>query len=243
MMGVDPELIPNRLRDRKTVVDAVVDWLRGQLVRGRLRPGEWLLPEDALARSLGVSRASVREALKILTALGVVEVVRGRGTRIATSPGAQILAPLGFGLLLEPSTSRDLMQLRYIIEMGSVDPLVSNATAEAVDAIEALATRFAALVEEGAPAEQLAEQDIAFHGALLDATGNRLLALIGRTVSDLFRRTMEARLSMPGGPRRAAEDHLQIAQALRDRDAPAMKRVVEQSLAAWGEAFERERQP
>lgn len=237
MSRVESQMVTRRLRHPKTVVDVVVEWFRDELYRGNLKPGDWLLSEDALAQSLGVGRTSLREALKVLMALGVIEVVRGKGTRVARSPGEKVLAPLAFGLILEENTSRDLFQLRRIIELGSLDLLVESATDDDLELIEAQALEFARLAETGASPRELAVADVAFHRTMLEATKNPLLALVGSTVFGLFQRTMERRLSMPDGPSRAAEDHRNLVRALRRRDLPLLRQVVEESLTVWSEAF------
>ena len=72
-------MIVSPVADRKTFVQRIIAEIRDKLVKGSLHPGDRLPPEDKLAEQFGVGRTSLREAMKALSALGVVEVRRGEG--------------------------------------------------------------------------------------------------------------------------------------------------------------------
>lgn len=225
------------IREPKTVVDRIVEWLRGELVEGRLRPGDRLPPEDVVARSLGVGRTSVREALKVLGALGVVTVARGQGTRIAEGPGDKLVAPLSFGLILQESTGNDLLQMRRILELGSAEYVVQGASNEDIARIRQLAARFSELVANGASVEELTRADVSFHKAVLEASGNPLLAMVGGTIVELFFVSMRERLGESTVPELAARHHTMLAEALAARDVEAFRKITEESVATWSQGL------
>ena len=101
-----------------TVVDQIIETIKSALINGDLVPGQKLPSEPELARQLGVGRSAVREALKVLQAIGVVVSVRGSGTYIAEEPSERLLNPLSFAIMLGTDVSSELIELRVMIQIG-----------------------------------------------------------------------------------------------------------------------------
>ena len=97
---------------RKPISAEILNMITDNILAGNLKPGDKLPTEFELAESLGVGRNSVREAIKILHTLGVVEVKMGAGTFITRSMNGSILEPLILSLAFEQGTSRELVDLR-----------------------------------------------------------------------------------------------------------------------------------
>ena len=91
-------------RTRKTAVSFVLDRIKEAIVRGELMPGDVLPSEAELSSKLGVGKTSIREAIKMLLAVGAVDIRQGYGTVIRTEPGPDMLTPLVFQLLLKEGT-------------------------------------------------------------------------------------------------------------------------------------------
>ena len=99
-------------RPTASSVDFVVDSIKELLLGKKVFPGDRLPPETELCRLLSVSRGSVREAMKILSALGIVEVKRGDGTYISTGSGEVMFDPLLFSLIVSQPAFAELKELR-----------------------------------------------------------------------------------------------------------------------------------
>ena len=147
--------------------------LYNQIVaEGRLSPGDKLPNEVDLSRELGVSRATLREAIRALAVQGVLEVQRGRGTFVSRQVAEEVRGQL-----------RDLFELRAIFEPQAARLACVRATEQELAEILAQGERVAARIQAG---EDRTQADLEFHGAIVRATHNafmmRLLPIISQAV-------------------------------------------------------------
>ena len=98
----------------ESVVNEIIKRITDSLKNEDLKPGDKIPTEIELMETLGVGRNSVREAIKMLSAMGVLEVRRGSGTYVVTKVSSAILNPLVFNLIIEPKTNNDLYELLRI---------------------------------------------------------------------------------------------------------------------------------
>ena len=173
----------------QSAVDTVVDTVRSLLVERRLGPGDLIPSETEIADRLGVSRGSVREAMKVLSAFGVVDVRRGDGTYIATSANRKLFDPLLFSLLVTDRDMEELAELRILMETGIVRIIVSHAEDHDLEKLEVAFQRMEADGRSGDRARMLAA-DVAFHSVMGEITRNRLVQNVYAFVIDLFKPTM-----------------------------------------------------
>ena len=157
--------------------------LYNQIVaEGRLSPGDKLPNEVDLSHELGVSRATLREAIRALTVQGVLEVQRGRGTFVSRQVAE--IEDFGFGRLEEiRGRLRDLFELRAIFEPQAARLACVRATEQELAEILTQGERVAARIQAG---EDRTQADLEFHGAIVRATHNafmmRLLPIISQAV-------------------------------------------------------------
>jgi GntR family transcriptional repressor for pyruvate dehydrogenase complex len=221
---------------KDSIVSSVIDHIREALLRRDLKPGDYLPSETELTRTFGVSKSSVREAVKMLQAMGVVEVRRGQGTLVRTQPGAGYISPMIFQLLMESGYPDDLVELRLMFEPAYTVMAMRRATDEDLARIGKALERLEASVLSRT---QVAEDDLAFHLAILRATGNRLVVRIGETIFQLFEPSIS--ISMQHIPERAVQDHRRIYEALCARDEARLREAVLQSYGGWKESLHRTR--
>ncbi|WP_328993530.1 FCD domain-containing protein [Kribbella sp. NBC_01245] len=201
--------------------DIVVESIRHMLIDGRLRPGDRLPVEKDLAAALGVSRNPLREGVRALSMMGVLETRQGDGTYVTKLDPSMLLAPLGFVVdLQEGSGTHHLHAVRRILETeAAASAALRIASAELDAAAELLRHNGAELTLEEPNHETVIENDIAFHRIIAEAAGNPVLtalidALGGRTMRDRLRRS----ISQPGADETAHSEHLSILAALTTHD-------------------------
>lgn len=215
--------------------DHVVDGITRMILEGELSPGDRLPVEKDLAARLDVSRGSLREGVRALSVLGVVESRQGDGTYVTTLDPGLLVAPLGLVVELQSAGhALPVHAVRRMLETEAAGLAASNARGAA----EALSRAGAALddaagVLSGAAAagsqdvdhERLLQADIAFHRSIAEAAGNPVLAalieaLAGRTARHrLWRGRTEA-----GADERTQHEHEAILAAVTDGD-PERARV------------------
>ena len=124
---------------RQSISFLIKDLITSWLLSGELKPGDKLPTEIDLAQKLGVGRNSVvREALKMLSSIGALEVRKGSGTFIAKRMKPSILNPLILSLVFEQGTSKEFIELRLLLEIGSAELALSKITAGDLERLEQL---------------------------------------------------------------------------------------------------------
>jgi GntR family transcriptional repressor for pyruvate dehydrogenase complex len=206
----------------------VIERVKEALLRRDLKPGDYLPPEGELSKNLGVGKSSVREAMKMLQAMGVVEVRRGQGTIIRPHPGPDFVSPLIFQLITESGYPDDLVQLRMMFEPAASVMAMHRATEDDLGRIRKTVEKLEAATSAGA---QTAEEDLAFHYAILKATRNPLVIRIGETIFQLF--TPSIATSMKSIPEIAVRDHRRIFEAFAARDEAQLRDAILKSYAGW----------
>lgn len=105
-----------RIKNQESLVNEIIIQLSQAILEGDLKPGDKLLSEAQLCEKLGVGRNSLREAIKMLNAIGVLETKRGQGTFLAKEISHDVFNPLIFKLILEPKCAKDIYELRVLLE-------------------------------------------------------------------------------------------------------------------------------
>ena len=199
-----------------TVVQQIIDKITQSLIKGELKPGDRLPPEPELAQQLGVSRTSLREALKTLEGLGVLIARKRGGTFIATSGSQSMLDPLIFNLIIEKGTREELFELRVLLEVDAIELVIRKATSADLEQLAQELDRFEKAIPE-ANLELLAELDLQFHLRLLQISQNSPFVRISRVVMQLFATPIEQSLKLIG-PEHALANHRALYQAIVARD-------------------------
>jgi GntR family transcriptional repressor for pyruvate dehydrogenase complex len=225
-LGDDPigatALTPVRL------ADGVVAQLSEALLAGRLAPGEALPSEARLAERFGVSKQVVREALRQLAAVGVVEIGQGRSTRVRAPDAAPLARIWRFAAGRSREGLAEAVELRRIIEPQVARLAAARADAPGIAELRAIAARLAAACGD-VPA--WIEADLDFHEHLAALSGNRLVRL---QVTSLRPLTHEVMLLLNSRERRGPEDwqatlkrHLRVVSAVAAHDPARAQRAME----------------
>jgi GntR family transcriptional repressor for pyruvate dehydrogenase complex len=202
--------------ERRTVTRDAIDQVRTLIAEGALKPQQRLPAERALADQLRVSRPTLREALRALAAMGIVESRAGSGTYV-TGLGPEVLTrPLGFMVAANAGSLRELFEIRLLLEVGAAE-----AAAREIDAtgLARLDETLADLRGAVADPRRFLEADSAFHRIIHEASGNGLIVALGEALSLL---TSESRLltaMQKDLAREVGDEHEEIIRHLRAHDA------------------------
>lgn len=201
--------------------DDVVDGVKRMILAGRLQPGDQLPVEKDLAATLGVSRGSLREGVRALTILGVLETRQGAGTYVTSLDPSLLLAPMGFVVdLQDDGSARPFHQVRRLLETEAAGLAATRITPAALEAASA-ALDDAAEVLSSTPVDhdRLMEADITFHRVIALASGNPVLAAL---IESLASRTVRGRLwrglTEEGADHRTHREHAAVLRALSAGD-------------------------
>lgn len=175
----------------KSVVQIIIDRLTGAIIEGELKPGD-KIPNGTqnLQNELQVGRNSVREAIRILVAYGVLEIRRPEGTFVCNGFSTQIINPMIYQVILQKEGSYDdLIGLRKIIENGIMTLLMEQRmSAESYKAISKSCDKLLKeLKREPEDVEKILEADIEFHKKVAEATENSLVMVVHDVIIQLTR--------------------------------------------------------
>jgi GntR family transcriptional repressor for pyruvate dehydrogenase complex len=205
----------------------VVNHIRLLIENGTLQPGDKIPPEREFARTLKISRASLRTGIGYLAAMGVMKVRHGVGTFVADGPPEFGKASLGLMGALHGFQNWQMYEARIILESNIAALAAERGKEEHYTAMaEEVAEMFATM---GSPADFLIH-DLLFHRIISQASGNPILASVIETITsalyDKRRKTVERSNSM----RESAEMHREIYRAIRSRNPQEARKLMEQHL-------------
>lgn len=216
-----------------SVVNQVIERIKEAIVAKELVPGDYLPTETELIDNLGVSKTSVREAIKMLQALGVLEVKRGRGTRIREKFNGDVLSPLIYQLLLAGGSIREIIDFRIMFEPAYTIMAMERATPDDLSRIAATIEKLTTAVAEN---RQTVQEDMAFHLAILHSTHNPLVIRVGETIIELFKASIG--YTVKHYPDFVLRDHRTIYAALCKKDKDMLREAIEASFEGWKKGLE-----
>ena len=215
--------VVNRSTLPEEIAARLLDLIRGE----ELRPGDKLPAERELAAAMHVSRPVLREALRALAIMNVVEIRQGAGTYITALEPQALVSHLDFVFSKDPVAIAGVIETRRVVEVGNVRLAAARISDAELAALEALLGELRAAV---ADPDRFATLDIAFHDAVSDAAGNFLLGQFMRIINTLGRVSRERTGASPATRERALADHVAIVAALRARDPDAAAKGMERHL-------------
>ena len=196
-------------------VEHAVKAIRDFIMDGNLKPGTELPPESEMAKQINVSKFSMREALRVLQAQGLIDITQGRRTRVAafsTKPAAQIMS---LTLQRLRTSLFDLIEARQLLEsriarLGAIRAETSH--------IEAMRKTILEMEQNKDDLELCVEKDTEFHDILIKASGNKVFEITFGPLGELLRESRKATLGTVGGVERAADGHKLVLSAVIDHD-------------------------
>ena len=214
---------------KRSLSKTVMESIKKGIVTGAIKPGEYLPSESELANKFSVGKSSIREALKMLEAMGYIEICKGNGSRVRTSVDSSIINPLVFQLILQNNDSKDeLLIFRKTIEIAAA--LLAIDTASSYD-LQKIEDNIAKTKKDHSSGNPTFRDDIEFHELMYACTHNSYMLLIGKTIMDLFNNSIEISNTKYG--EKVIQDHEAIYLALKNKDKESIKRAILDSLDSW----------
>ena len=194
----------------------VIRTIKDMILDGRLEPGERLPSERALSEALGVSRPTVREAIRSLQAMNMVESRHGSGTFVASLSVEELLRPLQFALALSDFALEHLFDVRLMLEPGAAELAARNADGSQLERLRDCARRGSG--GDLSP-EELVRIDVELHACIAEAAGNPLLERLLGSIAALAEESRGYTVRLPGVAGQTASEHERIVDAICARSA------------------------
>ena len=235
----------NHKINSRSVVQQTMDYITDSIIRKELLPGDQIPTEAQLTEILGVSRNTVREAIKILIYMGVLEIRRPEGTFVCSGFSEPLIDPMLYGIILNQGDSYDdLMDLREMMETGVMRLVIHRASDEDIEKIHpALLHLKEACLTEKPDLEEVFRRDDAFHVAVNELGGNEMVNKISNTVRMLthaMRYDSVKHMLDSGRAEELYRAHERIYRILKNRDEEDLERKVRSTYFVEGQSLEPE---
>ncbi|QIN84154.1 FCD domain-containing protein [Rubrobacter tropicus] len=216
------------------VTDEAINGIKQMILSGQVRPGEKLPKETELATRLGLSRSSLREAVRALIMAGVLKTRQGDGTYVTSLEPHQLLETMSLAVdFMRNRALVELFEVRRLIEPAATALATARMTPEGLSRLRDSLRR----MDAAESVEELVESDDEFHGEISTATGNAALAAF---LQNLYGRTMRARiwrgLAEEDAIQRTKVSHHAIYDAIANRDSELARAAATMHIAeveAW----------
>lgn len=173
-----------------TLSSEIVLAIKDQLLKGHLKPGDKLPTEQELMKQFGVSRTPIREAIKTLEAIGIIQIKRGEGMFITKDLAKSHLNPLIFSLIMHRNDLKKLIEFRQHFEILMMTMIISKQDKEVLSELEEVYQSQKKKMKKHMTPEELVEIDLEFHKAVLKATENPFVIEIGQTIYEIIKPKM-----------------------------------------------------
>lgn len=188
-----------------------------------LKPGDVLPPERELAQKLGVSRGSVRDAIRSLELIGLLEPQQGRGTVVCEPSSDTLVGPLAAVIVQKRKLVNELLDVRKIIEPPLARRAALHAGAAQIAEMEQILERQSERVQRG---EMAIEEDSEFHYRIALAADNSVMLRMVDVLMDMLRETRQRSLQTRGRSQKSLRGHRRILAALKRHDPVASESAM-----------------
>ena len=201
------------------------------IFRGQLKPGDQIMPERELAQALGVSRPTVREAIKKLVTMGLLEHRQGQGTFVRSTDSQREHNPLAAVIEGHDASLEELLEVRMGLESQAAILAAQRATAEDIQVLE---RALEAMLVENAAGRLGIEEDVSFHMAIAFATKNPVQVYIMKNFYDLLhfgiRENLQALWEEPASLPIIRRQHQGIFAAIKNHDPEAAYQAMKEHI-------------
>lgn len=233
---MDTDSMFSQVKRYDRLSDRVQAQLQNLILGQKLKPGDRLPPERELAEALGVSRTVVREAIRSLTAMGLLEVRSGSGMFVRTLPSKTVTDSINLFFKTHELNEEHIYEVRRSLEVDIAGFAAQRATPEDVDA---LMKSVEAISQTHLTPEQFAEEDVGFHSLLARATQNDLYQLLLDSIAGIMREVRLVGFALPDTQKQAIHFHQMIAERVEAGDVNGAREAMAKHLDESVDTFTR----
>jgi GntR family transcriptional repressor for pyruvate dehydrogenase complex len=212
---------------KKRVYEEIVRQIRNLIQKGKFKQGDQLPTERELVDTFKVSRTSVREAIRYLESMKLVESRQGNGTYVIASSEEALVQPLALTLFLEKDNLMDIFSIRKILEPQVAQLAAEKATPSEINELEEILQEQAKAL---ASSISITKTDSEFHNLLTQTAKNRVLERLLLAILDLLAQTREKYLQVEERAQKSLKGHQEILSAIKARNPLAARQAMRRHL-------------
>jgi DNA-binding FadR family transcriptional regulator len=201
---------------------AIRDYIKQFILEHKLKPGDPLPPEGQLVEDLGVGRSSVREAVKSLQSVGIVDVRQGDGLYVRELNFDPMLEAFIFGMKFDPNTLAELLQIRIWLEVSVIGDAVGHLTDEDITKLTAVLKEWGERVRNG---EEYSDLDESFHQIIYGVLNNQTLMNLFSAFWTAFT-NLDHKITHDADPESVLQLHHSLLDAIRVGDSESTRQQL-----------------
>lgn len=204
----------------------VIKYIKNEIIKGSLSVGDKLPTERFLAEKLGISRNSIREAIRTMENMGMLESKQGSGNYLTGNLGKMFVEGIGMMLLLNQISYEEVYDLRKTIELDAYEMAAQNITKHDLQKLEILIEK----MKNASNSRDLIQADKKFHYLIIKASNNRLIIHIMQAIEDIYTNSVEHILlnSTDKTKEKLLEIHNRILFGIIKKDVQSGKQAIEE---------------
>jgi GntR family transcriptional regulator, transcriptional repressor for pyruvate dehydrogenase complex len=214
--------------EKSVLSDQIADRILQMIRDKQLNPGDKLPPERELAAMMTVSRPALREALRGLSMMNIIEIRQGAGAYVTTLETAQLVEHLNFVFALDDSTLLQLFDARKIVEVGLIELAAQRISDEDIARLE---QSVALSAQSSNDPETFLQADLDLHMQIAQIARNPILARFMESIHQLGIASRRRTARLDGVTERSTADHRRIVAALKARDVAGARQAMLDHLA------------
>jgi DNA-binding FadR family transcriptional regulator len=214
----------------------IIAIFRDKIIAGDLKPGDKIPSESELMEQLGLSRTPIREAIKILEAIGIIEIKRGEGMFLRQTASNKNLNPLIMALILQSGNTNKLIEFRQCFEQMIIELVWKYCTQEDYQKLVEASQRLERASHTRLDTIAWVELDLQFHYLILGMTHNPFIIEVGKTVYELFRSKMES-IERKAGREGTLITHRLYLKVLKEKNAKDFAQLKRQIAINYSNLF------
>ncbi len=220
--------------NKESVVQQVIDRLTEAMISGALKPGDKIPTEMEMSETFGVGRNSIREAIKILVYLGVLEIKRADGTFVRNGFTDSMIDPMIYGIILNADESYvELKEFRELMEQSIVRSAIKKSTKKDIELLhEKYKVLESVIMEENTDIARIFQADNDFHDTISEMMHNSLMIKINsvvRTLTYSLRLKTVTFMIENGSKQELLDAHKDIYEVIKNKDFDRIESVVHAS--------------
>ncbi|MBR0598626.1 FadR/GntR family transcriptional regulator [Sinanaerobacter chloroacetimidivorans] len=217
----------------KNIAQQIVDQICKAIAEGKYKPGDRIPTEQDLAKSLNVGRNSVREAIKILVAFGILEIRRAEGTFVCKTISQNMINPLIYGIILSSGNlNEEMIEFQIAIDKAMSRMCIQRYTEQDLEKLtQAYENLMETLDKKDYDLDEIYAKDKNFHEIIAESTHNEFMKMMHKSIWELLDKIIkqEIRTSLYHHEGRMREMHTQIYKAIVSKDEEAVTNAIKKN--------------
>ncbi len=214
---------------KTSISDKIVDQMMSLISRGELKPGQRLPSERELCKNFGAGRSSLREALRCLCIVGVLNARVGDGTSVAVDGGKFLGKIVEWRVMTERHDIENLMEVRIALEGVAAASAARRGSAQELFKLQALLAKMEAAADDE---RRFAALDLEFHMTLAEASENLLIVDLVAMIRGQLEKALPRVLLLPNARPLSLKEHVSIVNAIKRRDPDAAREAMQSHINA-----------